>query len=98
MAVACTQLAPAPDSRNVTVFEHVHVVGQVADHQERRMPGLADKQGHGAGRVPRRGHQHQAAVTEEVVTSGKGRKARVVGRCRLQSGSNAVLAGQCGGS
>ena len=38
-----TQSPPVPDPRDVTVLEHVHVIGQVTDHEERRMPGLTDK-------------------------------------------------------
>jgi hypothetical protein len=43
------------------------------------MSGLAYQQGHGAESVPRRGEQHQAAITEQVVTSRERRKVGVVG-------------------
>ena len=48
MARGVAQSTPAPDPRHTTVIEHVHVIGQVADHQERRSAGLADQQGQGA--------------------------------------------------
>jgi hypothetical protein len=49
---------------------------------QRRSPGLAYQQRHGARRVPGRGQEHQAAVPEQVMTPSERRKAGVVGRCR----------------
>ncbi len=66
------QTTPAPDTWDATVLEHVYVVGEIADHEQRTMPDLTHEKRHGAGRVSRGREQYQAAITEQVVAASKG--------------------------
>jgi hypothetical protein len=77
------QAVPAADPGDVADLQQVSVVGQVADHHQRRPAWPAHQQRHGAGRVPGGGQQDQAAVTEQVVTCLEGSKIRVAGQFRL---------------
>ena len=83
MAVARRRRRRTPDAGDMSLFEQVHVVGQVADHQQGCRPRLAHEEGQRTRGVSGRGQQHEAPVTEDVVAGPERRQTGIVGGHRI---------------